>query len=243
MATNKPKNRSVRDIMLGIVYNSPLERNINLVLRYSPIVKALKKIVKESRNSKLRILEIGSGSIGITRFYKGKVIGVDVEQEKYKNPRLVFLKASAARLPFKDNSFDIVLSVDTLEHLNRGDMIKMVREADRVARRHIFFTYPVGFTKYHEKIVKTWKKSHLTKSLEEHLHGGTATGHEIPEALKGRNYHIVKEYGIHPRLSYYLCYLEQNPVTKIISRTLLKIFIPLMGLYRGDSRVYYFVTK
>lgn len=227
---------------MEMIYNSPLERNINLVMRYYPISKFLKKIIKENKNRRLRILEVGSGSRGITRFYGGRVIGVDIEPEKYGSPRLIFLKASATNLPFKDGSFDVVLSVDTLEHLTRKDMIKMVQEADRVARKHILFTYPAGFTKYHEKIVKTWKRSHLTKSLEEHLHGGTATGHEIPDALKGKNYNIVKEYGIHPRISYCLCYLEQRLITKILSRTLLKIFMPFMRLCRGDSRVYYFVT-
>ena len=163
-------NKGIKNKFVEIIYNSPLERNINLILRYSPIVKKLKEISWKTKNL-LSVLEIGSGSIGITRFYNGEVVGVDIEAEKYKNPRLRFIKGSATNLPFSDSSFDAVVSVDTLEHLTRKEQINMVLEAYRVAKNHIFFTYPVGFNKYHKKILATWKKSHLTKSLEEHLHG------------------------------------------------------------------------
>lgn len=235
-------NKGIKNKFLKIIYNSPLERNINLVLRYSPIVKKLKEILRKSKKP-LSVLEIGSGSIGITRFYNGKVVGIDIEAEKYKNPRLSFIKGSATRLPFADSSFDVVISVDTLEHLTRKEQIKMVLEAYRVAKKHIFFTYPVGFSKYHKKIVTTWKKSHLTESLKEHLHGGTAKGDEVPQALKGRKCKIAKEYGIHPALAYYLNYLEQYLITKIFSRTILKIFLPLFKRIKGNVRVYYFVDK
>ena len=241
-STMKASEAYMKKMALGLLYNSPLERNLNLVLRYGPIVKMLKKIGRKSRNE-LRILEIGSGSIGITRFYSGKVVGIDIEAEKYNNPRLKFLKGSATKLPFKDKSFDIVISVDTLEHLARKEQIRMVQEAFRVAKKYILFTYPVGFTKYHERILKTWKKSHLTKSLEEHLHGGTPKGDEVQRALKGKKYGLLKEYGTHPALAYYFNYLEQNIITKAISRTILKAFLPLFRIPKGNTRVYFFVTK
>lgn len=234
--TKKLKNR-----ILKMLYNSPLERNINLILRYYPIIKRLKRIYKKNEN--LKILEIGSGSIGITRFYNGNVVGVDIENEKYKNPRLEFFKASAAHLPFKNNSFDVVVSVDTLEHLTRKKQLSMVLEAYRVAKKYIMLTYPVGFTKYHEKIVKKWKHSILAKTLKEHLYGGAPKGDEIQKALRGKKYKLVVEYGTHPRLAYYLNYLEQNLIMKILSRTLLKLFLPIFKLSKGDSRRYYFVTK
>src|SRR3989338_5574844 len=192
-------NKGIKNKFMEIIYNSPLERNINLILRYFPIVKKLKEISSKAKKP-LNVLEIGSGSIGITRFFNGEVVGIDVEPEKYKNPRLTFIKGSATNLPFADSSFDVVVSVDTLEHLTRKEQIKMVLEAYRVSKNHILFTYPVGFNKYQKKIIATWKKSHLTKSLEEHLRGGTAKGDEIKKALKNRKYKLITEYGTHPAL-------------------------------------------
>ena len=235
-------NKGIKNKFMEIMYNSPLERNINLILRYFPIAKKLKEISKKSKKP-LRVLEVGSGSIGITRFYNGEVIGIDIETEKYKNPRLTFIKGSATNLPFAESSFDVVVSVDTLEHLTRKDQIKMVLEAYRVSKKHIMLTYPVGFNKYHERILQNWKKSHLTKSLEEHLRGGTAKGDEVPRALKGRKCTIKKEYGAHPALAYYMNYLEQYFITKILSRTILKIFLPIFKRIKGDVRVYFFVAK
>lgn len=231
----------LKNKILKALYNSPLEKNINLILRYAPIVKALKEIQRKNKN--LKVLEVGSGTIGITRFYNGEVIGVDIEAEAYGNPRLKFIKGSAVSLPFKDNSFDVVLSVDTLEHLTRKEQIKMILEAYRVAKKYIMITYPVGFTKYHEKMVKLWKQSHLVESLKEHLHGGTPKGDEIEKALNGKKYRLVVEYGTGPRLAYYLNYLEQNILTKVLSRTLLKLFLPLFKLSKGDTRRHYFVAK
>src|SRR3989338_6798283 len=235
-------NKDIKNKFMEIMYNSPLERNINLILRYFPIAKKLKEISKKSKKP-LRVLEVGSGSIGITRFYNGEVVGIDITPEEYKNPRLTFIKGSATSLPFSDSSFDVVISVDTLEHLTRKDQIKMVLEAYRVSKKHIMLTYPVGFNKYHERILKNWKKSHLTKSLEEHLRGGTAKGDEVPRALKGRECTIKKEYGAHPALAYYMNYLEQYFITKILSRTILKIFLPIFKRIKGDVRVYFFVAK
>ena len=235
-------NKGIKNKFMEIMYNSPLERNINLILRYFPIAKKLKEISKKSKKP-LRVLEAGSGSIGITRFYNGEVIGIDIETEEYKNPRLTFIKGSATNLPFAESSFDVVVSVDTLEHLTRKDQIKMVLEAYRVSKKHIMLTYPVGFNKYHERILQNWKKSHLTKSLEEHLRGGTAKGDEVPRALKGRKCTIKKEYGAHPALAYYMNYLEQYFITKILSRTILKIFLPIFKRIKGDVRVYFFVAK
>lgn len=235
-------NKGIKNKFMEIIYNSPLERNINLILRYSPIVKKLNEVSRKSKKP-LSVLEIGSGSIGITRFYKGKVVGIDIEAEKYQNPRLNFIKGSATRLPFSDSSFDVVISIDTLEHLTRKEQIKMVLEAYRVSKKYIFFTYPIGFNKYQKKIVTTWKKSQLTESLKEHLHGGTAKGDEVPRALKGKKCKIAKEYGAHPALAYYLNYLEQYMITKILSRTILKVFLPIFKRIKGDVRVYYFVDK
>jgi len=112
-----------------------------------------------------------------------------------------------------------------------------------ITRKYIWFTYPIGFNKYHKKILKTWKKSHLTRSLQEHLHGGVAKGDEFQTALIDKRYEMIIKQGTHPKLSYYLNYLEQNIVTKILSRTILKIFLPLLRLPKGDERRYFFVTK
>lgn len=46
------------------------------------------------------------------------------------------------KLPFKDNSFDVVLCAETLEHLERPE--EAVKELMRVAKRHVSISVPYG---------------------------------------------------------------------------------------------------
>ena len=48
--------------------------------------------------------------------------------------------ASAVELPFPDKSFDVVISVTTVHNLVRSDLIKALREIERVARKGSFIT-------------------------------------------------------------------------------------------------------
>ena len=41
-------------------------------------------------------------------------------------------------LPYEDNSFDLVMSSDVLEHIDPSEADAVVRELVRVSRRHLF---------------------------------------------------------------------------------------------------------
>lgn len=48
--------------------------------------------------------------------------------------------ADARKLPFADNSFDLVVSVNTIHNLEREDLIQALQEIQRVSRRDAFVT-------------------------------------------------------------------------------------------------------
>lgn len=48
------------------------------------------------------------------------------------------------RLPFKDKSFDIVLFLETIEHLEKEEGLKVLQEIERIARREIIISTPVS---------------------------------------------------------------------------------------------------
>lgn len=69
--------------------------------------------------------------------YADKVTGLDIDekaidhaQSRYKQSNLEFVVGSCAQLPFADNSFDMVVSFETLEHL--GQQKEMLSEFNRV---------------------------------------------------------------------------------------------------------------
>ncbi|MCL0053364.1 class I SAM-dependent methyltransferase [Dehalococcoidales bacterium] len=47
-------------------------------------------------------------------------------------------------LPFKDKSFDVTICMEVLEHLDKEDGEKLLGGLERVARKQILLTTPVG---------------------------------------------------------------------------------------------------
>jgi ubiquinone/menaquinone biosynthesis C-methylase UbiE len=69
------------------------------------------------------------------------VAGVDIEstviskaQSKYKRKNLNFVQGRVEKIPFEENSFDIVVSFETLEHTDQHD--QMLSEVRRVLKQN-----------------------------------------------------------------------------------------------------------
>jgi len=83
------------------------------------------------------LLDIGCGP------YYGdfpcKAIGVDSSHELLKYAKIPVIQANAENLPFKDNTFDIVVSITAIQ--NFTDIEKALLEAKRVGKNRFAFTY------------------------------------------------------------------------------------------------------
>src|SRR3989344_8357082 len=82
-------------------------------IRYYPIVELLKKL----KLDKSQILEVGSGSYGISPYLRKNITGVDMSFDEPEYPKLKQVIGSADMLPFKNNQFAVVILSDVLEHL------------------------------------------------------------------------------------------------------------------------------
>ena len=110
-----------------------------VALRYLPAVSKINTLKPNAT-----VLEVGSGGIGIGPYLKRKVVGIDIHFEKPYHPLLTRVKGEATKLPFENESFDIVVSMDMLEHIptkKRGDA---VREIVRVAKSLVIIGVPCG---------------------------------------------------------------------------------------------------
>jgi protein-L-isoaspartate(D-aspartate) O-methyltransferase len=69
-----------------------------------------------------------------------EVAGIDVSRyalDHAKEEVKPFLReASAAKLPFPDKSFDLVISINTLHNLYCYDLFDALKEIERVGRKH-----------------------------------------------------------------------------------------------------------
>jgi ubiquinone/menaquinone biosynthesis C-methylase UbiE len=90
-----------------------------------------------------RILDVGCGSGVITAeiasLTGGDVIGVDIDSQKLAyakliTPRITVMEADALYLPFRDNTFDLVMFSVVLMHIKEQQ--KAVNEMARVTRKN-----------------------------------------------------------------------------------------------------------
>ncbi len=90
------------------------------------------------RNAFGKMLDVGCG-IGAMEQYLADldITGVDVSQvflkeARRRNPEKKFVRAKADELPFRDSSFDAVISITTLEFLE--NLTDVIREISRVLK-------------------------------------------------------------------------------------------------------------
>lgn len=139
----------------------------HLRMRYQPVVRHLREVADDGT----RVLEVGAGSLGITRYWRRPVTGVDID---FKGPRLGYLdpvQASAEALPFGDGSFDIVISVDMLEHLTSEQRHNAVREMLRVASREVLIGIPCG---HDARVCEHWARSLCEQTADAHYDAALA---------------------------------------------------------------------
>lgn len=116
-------------------------KDIDQYMRYSKILGELKKI-ESVPGRKLKILDVGAGGEGIAKFlkYSGDLKKYDVyladkNADYLKNVKLgrpIIIEGKT--LPFVENEFDAVVSVDTLEHIPKDGRSEFLKELKRVSK-------------------------------------------------------------------------------------------------------------
>ena len=64
--------------------------------------------------------------------------------------------ADARELPFEDNSFDVVIAINTIHNLDRADCLTALREIERVQRKGAFVTVDAFRTPEEERRMQAW---------------------------------------------------------------------------------------
>jgi SAM-dependent methyltransferase len=116
---------------------------LDTALRYGAVIDLVRPLYRPG----IDILEVGSGSGGITDFLAVPVVGVDSAFERTADratPHLTPVVAEADALPFDDGSFDLVLTVEMLEHIPAERRDGVLSELFRVVRPggRVVVTFP-----------------------------------------------------------------------------------------------------
>jgi ubiquinone/menaquinone biosynthesis C-methylase UbiE len=83
---------------------------------------------------------LGWGAYLISSFTK-EITGIDIcaeaiafSQQQWNAPNLICRQGDALSMPFDDNSFDVVLAFEALEHFSRADGERYIKEMMRVLK-------------------------------------------------------------------------------------------------------------
>lgn len=119
-------------------------RTIDLWTRYSDVLEEL----YFSKNCS--ILEVGAGAIGLQTFlhnFHGIIISSDVSRDALRVGRVKeAVVCDACYLPFRRASFDVIVSVDVLEHIPKPKRSKCFDEFARVCLKRLIIHFPAVST-------------------------------------------------------------------------------------------------
>lgn len=166
--------------------------------RYAQVIAAVDRIAPAGVS---RLLEVASGGRGGIAWALGKrnfqVCLVDRSAELVSDTRggtAFRVCADACRLPFRDNSFVVAVSLDTLEHLPRAVRPLFIEELKRVARHAVVITCPLGSMdglfqarEFDLRLSEAIEKRNGVQPgwLQEHLQQGHPTREDVLTLLPG----------------------------------------------------------
>lgn len=207
----------------------------NITSRPGTLIRwnAIKSILKESIIEKMIVADIGAFDGYILGELKKEIdfvpllIDIDVEGLKIAKERSIYpVLASGIYIPLKDNSIDIVMCLDVVEHICENNVL--FKEINRILKRNgtLIFTTPIA----DKKLVWFMSK----KKMEEihKLWGHVKYGYNLKEIqylFNGTNLNVKTTssyFNIFNRYLYYLLFLQSLPIPVRIKRFFFK-----MGIY------------
>lgn len=136
---------------------------------WTEVAKDMIDYYKLNENSS--ILDVGCAK-GFLLYEFKKIIpninvqGIDISKYAIDNAKEEVKKylslGNAKKLPFKDNSFDLTISLVTLHNLNETDCASAIKEISRVSKKNSFITLDAYSSEEEKQYMDEWNLTALT---------------------------------------------------------------------------------
>lgn len=135
----------------------------------------------------------------------------------------------ALKLKFKPKAFDLVLCLQVIEHLDKKDALDLIAKIERIAKRQIIISTPIGWADYH---------TDDGNRHQEHK------SYFYPRELESLGYKTIRMGGkILFDINTGICHKIKNPFFKRIIFVLDMFLTPFYLLFQDRSNYYFFAYK
>lgn len=198
---------------------------------YAPIYRR-KVVLVDAFVSRLpedaRILDVGAGEGVLVEKYRGQgrnIIGVDANYES-----LAVKKAALESLPFQDETFDSILCLDVLEHLDLLAQGPALREMRRCLARDgsLLLTVP-NLAHLHSRM-RFILGGRLTRTSALERHPGDRPASEYLQLLRDSGFRVIRRQGIFPTAPIVFRLVNRNPARWGWAVSVLDRLLPFPGL-------------
>ncbi len=148
-------------------------------------------------NERVNVLDVGGASVFMEQAIESSHLKIKLHivdtLPKPKGIKSDYSMGDGTRLPFEDNSFEAVISTDTLEHIDEDKKILFIKEAIRVSRHYVIIAAPfktTGVDIAEQKVndLNRYLFGHGQEWLEEHFLKGKPDLQEIGRFISDAGY-------------------------------------------------------
>lgn len=154
---------------------------LNHLNRYASVLDHIK------RTAVTQVLDVGCGSLGMGEFTDVPFVGCDTNFVGVPVTTMMPVRGSAIYLPFCSNSFDLVVSLDMIEHLSPQNRATAISELLRVSRSQVIFGCPCGNSAWYSDFLLSKCFSAMNQRmptwLSEHMAAPFSTRTELEAML------------------------------------------------------------
>ena len=197
MYTVKHLNKILEEVTIDY-YQKGIKKNLLQRLWHHGKLNIVKKLIDFNPN---KVLDVGCASGWflnelLSSYPSSKFFGVDAYKQainygKKKYKKLVLTHADAHSLPFNNNTFDLVICTEVLEHVVHPD--KVLKEIKRILRRNGIGIIEMDSGNWLFTIVWYWW-THIKNGVWKHAHLHIFNTNKLNVIIKQSGLRIIKKH-------------------------------------------------